>query len=59
MDIENWVYNQLTRSDEWAENDIVQLRSQLFGDNEWSKVNEAEWINNYTDVHLWHEDMGS
>ena len=59
MDIENWVYNQLTRADEWAENDTAELRSQLFGDNEWSKANEAEWIDSHADAYLWREDMGS
>lgn len=59
MNIENWVYHQLTRSDEWAENDIAKLRSQLFGDSEWSKVNETEWVDSHADTYLWYEDMGS
>ena len=59
MKIEDYVYQQLTRTDEWASSETGNLRSQLFGDNEWSNVNAAEWIDAYEDAHLWHEDMGS
>ena len=52
MNIEDYVYQQLTRTDEWASSETGNLRSQLFGDNEWSNVNAAEWINTYEDAHL-------
>lgn len=55
--VEDWIYSQLTRDDEWAAADTVGLRSQLFGDTEWSDIEEAEWLENQ-EARGW-ESMGS
>ena len=47
-DIEDRIYNELSRNDEWVGVDGVDnLRSKLFGTDEWSGVREAEWMDNY------------
>ena len=46
--IENEIYKELSRNDEWAYVDGVEsLRSRLFGNDEWARVKEAEWIEEY------------
>lgn len=46
--IENKIYKELSRDDEWAYVDGVgSLRSKLFGNDEWASVREAEWIKEY------------
>ena len=58
MNVEDWVYKQLSRDDEWADSDNASLRSHLFGDNEWSALNESEWCESYRNRHEWEEGMG-
>lgn len=55
--VEDWIYSQLMRDDEWAAVDTAGLRSQLFGDTEWSDIEEAEWLENQ-EARGW-ESMGS
>ena len=55
--VEDWIYSQLLRDDKWAAADTAGLRSQLFGDTEWSDIEEAEWLENQ-EARGW-EDMGS
>jgi hypothetical protein len=56
--IEDRIYQELCRDDEWAAADGVEaLRSKLFGDDEWAYVREAEWKEEYNS-RRW-EDMGS
>lgn len=50
-DIEDKIYRELTRYDEWAEGDKESLKAVLFGTDEWANVRESEWINNYKDSH--------
>lgn len=50
-DIEDKIYRELTRYDEWAEGDKESLKATLFGNDEWANVRESEWINNYKDSH--------
>ena len=50
-DIEDKIYKELTRYDEWAEGDKESLKAALFGTDEWASVRESEWINNYKDSH--------
>ena len=57
--IENKIYKELSRDDEWACIDGVEsLRSKLFGNDEWAKVREAEWVEEYEEKWKWKEDMG-
>ena len=49
--IEDKIYKELTRYDEWAEGDKESLKAALFGNDEWASVRESEWINNYKDSH--------
>ena len=55
--VEDWIYSQLSRDDEWAAGDTANLRSQLFGDTEWSGLDEAEWCESYRNSRSW-EEMG-
>jgi len=55
--VEDWIYSQLSRDDEWAAGDTADLRSQLFGDTEWSGLDEAEWCESYRNSRGW-EEMG-
>ena len=57
MNIEDIIYKKLTERDEYGEN--LGLRDMLFGDNEWSAIDQAEWIEQYENAHNYNEDMGS
>lgn len=47
-EIEDKIYRTLSRTDEWADVDgKCELERMLFGDDEWSGVREAQWMENY------------
>ena len=56
MDIERKIYNELLNKDS---SEAQQLRSKLFGNNEWSSVDEADWVQSTSEKYRYHEDMGS
>lgn len=41
-EFEREVYERLRCKDEWGDND--RLREAMFGNDEWSGVREAEWM---------------
>ena len=55
--IEIEICKELCRDDEWAYVDGVEsLRTKLFGNDEWARVREAEWVEEHKEK--WKEDMG-
>ena len=58
MSVEDKIYQMLSRTDEWANEDVGELRYQLFGNDEWSCEREAEWCEGYRSRTEW-QDMGS
>ena len=48
--IEDKIYKELSRTDEWTGVDGVEsLREKLFGDDEWAGVRASEWMEQYED----------